>query len=192
MFFNCHTCSYCIVWLLACTEINAIVNKYMTYNRKYLLLARTAFGAACCVPCLSCSCNVGMHSHCYHSHLLYVTLGRVYQTLSLVLCIGDLWFLLCPQSSYHYKPVWWVDSFTIGGTYVSPLWLPSMSWFESGVLKGISCHISLLLHLKLNQELPTSPLPSEKWLSFIALQYIHPYLFNCVGDTCMYVLIRTS
>ena len=47
------------------------------------------------------------------------------------------------------------------------------------------CDFHLCCGLKVvNQELPTSP--------FIALQHIRPYLFNCVGDTCKYVLTRTS
>ena len=93
-----------------------------TYNRN--CLAWTAFSAACCVPCLSCSCNVCMHSHCYHSYLLdsatYKHKRRVIRLwLDFArrrLLISSFCSHLLPQCNF----VWWGDSLTIGGTYLSP------------------------------------------------------------------------
>ena len=74
-----------------------------TYNRN--CLAQTAFSAACCVPCLSCSSSVCMHSHCYHSYLLdSATYKRKWRVIKLGLHFAHRRLLISSFSSnllYH-------------------------------------------------------------------------------------------
>ena len=112
-------------------------------------MAWTSFDAACCVPCLSCSCSECMHSHCYHSYLLNsATYKRKWRVIRLWLDFACKWLLISSFSSNllpHCNFVWWSWQFD-NWWYIPLSWsLYLMVWKLVVLLFGAKNHL-LTLH----------------------------------------------